>query len=238
VQQEKRRGKTVSQNITKRKGMVKDLRKPFIVPTKSSEPTQDTPKPSAWTVSERQADTIPEALNDTHHNTSVTPLDLPSNVSDLYKRLVVVTAYSSNHFEEGKGIIASVQKYMPQTKILLYDLGLTAKDRTNASTYCNVEVRTFQWDKYPKHVRQLSRYAWKPLIAREVSQEYDVIMYRDASVHELSHLSEGNYYSSTYMILAIGTSYSPISPSPNISRSSSHCHSSHVRLPVCLSASL
>ena len=185
AQQEKR---TVSQNITERKEMVKDLRKPFIVPRESSEPTPNTPTPSAVTVSERQADTVPEALNDTHHNTSVTSLDLPSNVSDLYKRLVVVTAYSSNHFEEGKGIIASVQKYMPQTKILLYDLGLTAKERSNASKYCNVEVRTFQWDKYPEHVRQLSRYAWKPLIVREVSQEYDVIMYGDASVRVISPL--------------------------------------------------
>ena len=114
-----------------------------------------------------------------------TPLDSPI-IQDLLKRLVAVTAYSNSHFVEGKATIASIPKYLPQTKILLYDIGLTAEQRSIASKYCNVEVRTFQWDKYPKHVRNLQTYAWKPLMVQEVSQEYDVIMYGDSSLRVIS----------------------------------------------------
>ena len=146
------------------------------------------PEQPGQATSERQADMkVSEALQNTHQNMSMTTLlDLPNNISDLYKRLVVVTAYSSNHFKEGNGIIASVQKHLPQTKILLYDIGLTAEQRSNASKYCNVEVRTFQFDEYPEHVKKIRTYAWKPLIIREVSQEYDVIMYGDASLRVIS----------------------------------------------------
>ena len=151
-------------------------------------PTTSGPEDPGQSASERQANPkASEALQGTHQNISTTtPLDLPDNISDLYKRLVVVTAYSSNHFREGIGIIASVQKYLPQTKILLYDIGLTAKQRSKASKYCNVEVRTFQFGKYPEHVQKLGTYAWKPLIIREVSQEYDVIMYGDSSLRVIS----------------------------------------------------
>lgn len=85
-------------------------------------------------------------------------------------------------------MIASVQKYMPQTNILLYDIGLMAEERSNASKYCNVEVQTFHFDKYPEHVQELGAYAWKPLIKQEVIQKYDVIMYGDASLRVISPL--------------------------------------------------
>ena len=103
-------------------------------------------------------------------------------IYDMYKRLVVVTSVSSNHFEESKDMIASIQKYLPQTKILFYDLGLTEAQRLKVSKYCNVELRDVQWDKYPPHVKKLRNYAWKPLVTREVAEKYDLIMYGDSSL--------------------------------------------------------
>ena len=41
------------------------------------------------------------------------------------ERIVVVTGASRDHFEESKGMVDSVQKYMPGRRIIYYDLGLT-----------------------------------------------------------------------------------------------------------------
>ena len=106
----------------------------------------------------------------------------PSTIYNMYKRLVVVTAVSSNHFEESKDMIGSIQKYLPQSKILFYDLGLTEAQRLEVSNYCNVEIQNMQWDKYPPHVKMLKHFAWKPLIVGEVAEKYDLIMYGDSSL--------------------------------------------------------
>ena len=106
----------------------------------------------------------------------------PTAVADLYRSLVYVTAFSSNHFAEAKDMISSVQKCLPETKIIVYDIGLNSNQRAEVVAYCNVELRTFKFDKYKPYVRDCKKYAWKPIIIKEVSMEYDVIMYGDASL--------------------------------------------------------
>ena len=44
--------------------------------------------------------------------------------------LVVLTAISSNHFQEVKDMIASVQINLPYTRLIAYDLGLSIGDKT------------------------------------------------------------------------------------------------------------
>ena len=104
----------------------------------------------------------------------------------LYCRLAVVAAISGNHFEEIKDMIRSVQLNIPNTKVFVYDLGLTGYQRKSLSEYCHVEVRTFPFSKYPSHFKDLAlNEAWKPVIINELSKEYDVIMYGDASMRML-----------------------------------------------------
>ena len=100
--------------------------------------------------------------------------------------MVIATAFSSNHFEEAEAMIASVQKCFPNKTIIMYDLGLKPDHKTEVSSYCNVEVRPFLFDEYPPHVKQLSIFAWKPIIVKRLSQEYDVIMYGDTSLRTMS----------------------------------------------------
>ena len=103
-------------------------------------------------------------------------------VDYMYCRLVVMTGISSNHFEESRDMIASVQKFLPNTKLIVYDLGLNDVERKNVSTYCNIELRTFHFELYPPHVKELFKYAWKPIIYRDVAEEYEVILYMDSSI--------------------------------------------------------
>ena len=114
---------------------------------------------------------------------TTTATEIPS-IADLYKHLVSVTAISDNHFIEAQNMFRTVQHCFPHKKIIVYDLGLNAKNRWNVSSYANVEIRSFPFDEYSHlpHVKKLHSYAWKPIIIKLVSQEYDVIMYGDSSL--------------------------------------------------------
>ena len=60
------------------------------------------------------------------------PIDCEQHFPDLdelWRRFVIVTAFSQNHVEEAKGMIASVQKQMPGQRIIVYDLGIKPETR-------------------------------------------------------------------------------------------------------------
>ena len=120
-----------------------------------------------------------QTASETQHN----------SIEAMYRRLVALNAFSSNHYREALDMIGSVQKYLPHTKIIVYDIGLTAEERESVSTLCNVELRSFNFNKYPPHVkRNIRNFAWKPLILQElVDEEYDVILYGDASLRVTAH---------------------------------------------------
>ncbi len=101
----------------------------------------------------------------------------------LARKLIVVTAFSENHFKEATDFLASVQAQMPGTPILVYDLGLSDKSKYNLTTFCGVTVRKFNFSRYPKHIKDLFTCAWKPLVINEMYREYEdgVILYCDAS---------------------------------------------------------
>jgi hypothetical protein len=97
-------------------------------------------------------------------------------------KLVVVTALSSNHFKESTDFFGSVLSKLPDSKVIVYDLGLTEKQVNAIQSYCNVlDVRRFNFTRYPPHTKNLFTYAWKPFIIKEVSEEYELLFYCDAS---------------------------------------------------------
>ena len=108
----------------------------------------------------------------------------------LLCKLVVVTAFSSNHFVEATSMIASVHKHLPHTKIIIFDLGLSSRERTIVETFCCVECRTFPFNKYPSHVKTLKKYAWKPLMIKEIALEYEVVLYGDASLRVVNTVKD------------------------------------------------
>ena len=129
------------------------------------------------------------------------------NVVDMYSRLVTVTAISDNHFAEAQEMLVSVQRCLPHNKLILYDIGLSTKNRKKLTTkYQNIELRNFPFSSYSHlpHVQNLMTYAWKPILIKEVSLQYDVIMYGDASMRMIScnigealkHLARFPFFSS------------------------------------------
>lgn len=114
--------------------------------------------------------------SDTYCNPQCTCTDL------INCKIAVVGAFSSNHFNEAQDMIASVQYFYPNIKIIVYDLGLEKGQAENLTASCNVHVEAFPFEKYPEFVKRLGYYSWKPLILGELSQGYEVIVYGDASV--------------------------------------------------------
>ena len=132
----------------------------------------------------------------------------------FYCRLVVVTAFSSNHFEEAQDMIHSAQRNVPNTTILVYDLGLNEDQRRTLSDHCHVEVRTFPFEKYPPHFRALAlNEAWKPIIINELTKEYDVILYGDASLRILKQVKDNLLpYLMEFPLIPSRAVYHPVIP--------------------------
>ena len=53
----------------------------------------------------------------------------------------------------------------------------------------NLEYRKFDFNAYPRHVRNLRNYAWKTLIIQEMLSEFDGTMWFDSSVKFLGNLT-------------------------------------------------
>ena len=117
------------------------------------------------------------------------PMDvvLPSiegcNCTDyMLCKLVMVIAISSNHFLESEMYFAVTYAKLPNTKVIVYDLGLKENEIEALQSYCNVqEVRKFKFDQYPGHVKKLTTYAWKPLLINEMSKDFELFFYCDSS---------------------------------------------------------
>ena len=108
----------------------------------------------------------------------------------MVKNTIIVTAMSSNHFAEGQNLIGSIQQKMPGTKIIVYNIGMTTSQLDQLRHICDLELRNFDFDRYPSHVSRLLTYAWKPLIINEVSHEYEIIVWSDSSIRLKSSLKE------------------------------------------------
>ena len=110
------------------------------------------------------------------------------SVEDMYLRLTIFTAISSNHFIEAQDMLSSFSKCFPEKKIILFDLGLTEAQRTNLSQRSYLDFRPFPFEEYKNvpYLKNLFMYGWKPLITQKISLESDVIMYSDASVRMIS----------------------------------------------------
>jgi hypothetical protein len=80
--------------------------------------------------------------------------------------------------------LASARKHEPETRVVVYDLGLTPAERNALETNFPYDVRTFDYSRYPAFfdIRvNAGEYAWKPAIIREVASETaDIVCWMDA----------------------------------------------------------
>uniref|UniRef100_A0AC34GQE6 Uncharacterized protein n=1 Tax=Panagrolaimus sp. ES5 TaxID=591445 RepID=A0AC34GQE6_9BILA len=80
-------------------------------------------------------------------------------------------------------MIAEYKKIVPRDRIVVYDIGLTQNQSHILLNICNVVVEKFNFDDFPKYVKILTHYRWKPIVITKALQKYGSIIYVDSSVH-------------------------------------------------------
>lgn len=105
-----------------------------------------------------------------------------SDQVELDRHMPVVTGFKQNEAYLGLGMVASVQSHMPLKKIIVYTLGVHPKIVKQMRSMCNVEVRTFDFNKYPRLVSKPENRAWRVHILMEVLQEFGAFFYASPQV--------------------------------------------------------
>ncbi|CAJ0584627.1 unnamed protein product, partial [Mesorhabditis spiculigera] len=107
---------------------------------------------------------------------------------------------SSNHFRESRLTLRHFRNFY-NNSIIYYDLGLDEDQREELDEVCNLQVRDFDFESYPRHVRQLTTYGFKVIIAAEMLLEHPAFWMVDTSVH----LDSPNCLSKVYEAVNNGT---------------------------------
>jgi len=94
-----------------------------------------------------------------------------------YTGYTLVTAGNEPFFDRLRNLIGSAHYWAPDMPIIVYDLGFTGGQHEQIKSWRNVEVRVFDYSKYPEHFRDLHTYAFKPTIMLETVKERMKILY-------------------------------------------------------------
>lgn len=95
---------------------------------------------------------------------------------------VVVTGVEPGRAEFVPGFQRSVSQYLPDSPILMYDLGLTRYEKALVSQTCNSTLCTvveFQFSLWPDHVRDLKLQAYRPIAIQQVLRESGLALWLD-----------------------------------------------------------
>ena len=98
--------------------------------------------------------------------------------------LTIVTGSDFTHAKSLINFLRSANQHAPETKLIVYDLGMTPKQIQRITKIFNYEIRKFDYSKYPAYFNikiAAGEYAWKPVIIAEVAKQYcGTVLWMDA----------------------------------------------------------
>ena len=103
-----------------------------------------------------------------------------------YHDLVIVTASTQQYFPRLRNLIGSIHFWEPKLKIIVYDIGLTPELVDEVMTWKNVELKEFDFGKYPPYVSFIWNFAWKIFIIGQEMEHHPIVVWLDSGV-ELRH---------------------------------------------------
>lgn len=115
--------------------------------------------------------------------------------------MVIVSGSDDQYFHALKNLAGSIRYWAPNHKLVVYNLGMSKANLENLKTWVN--VLDVKWkegipDHYPRHLRSLKAYAWKPVAINETLHEYKQIFWLDAGstvagpITEAIHITQQN----------------------------------------------
>jgi len=105
-----------------------------------------------------------------------------SAIGLLSDDLVICSAVEPGYLHLVPGFIRSATKYQPDATILLFDLGLSRKDKTILHRRCNstqCSPSEFQFSEWPNHVKDLKLKAYRPIIVQLALRESSLVLWMD-----------------------------------------------------------
>eukprot|EP00106_Octopus_bimaculoides_P007076 XP_014774518.1 PREDICTED: uncharacterized protein LOC106872153 [Octopus bimaculoides] len=89
----------------------------------------------------------------------------------------IVTAATMKNFRDVEKLIDSVQYFLPDKKIVVFNIDLGDKEVDELQTACNVETRIFWKWMFPSHVYNASDMSWRPVIIQMALAEFGLVMW-------------------------------------------------------------
>ncbi|XP_076473055.1 uncharacterized protein LOC143302325 [Babylonia areolata] len=103
-------------------------------------------------------------------------------------KYIFVTGESSNHYQEMQALLnSSFENLFPQMKgenytFVVYNLGLTPKQRNQTKKHCRCTVIDFPFAGLPSFFKNLRCYVWKPIIVASLLEKAEYLVWMDASI--------------------------------------------------------
>ncbi|EFP00144.1 hypothetical protein CRE_18796 [Caenorhabditis remanei] len=110
------------------------------------------------------------------------------------KDVIFVSAISSNHFGNFKEMYATIKRHWPMQKMLLYSLDLSESQIETLGKEPSVEIRKFDYSKYPKYVQNWAEYRFKALLLAEAIKEYSNVWWIDSHFRWLQPKPLNQFY--------------------------------------------
>lgn len=126
--------------------------------------------------------------------------------------LTIVTGCDSTHARSLLNLLASAKTHEPETRVIIYDLGMTNFQLRRLARKFKYEVRKFDYLKYPAYFNikiDAGEYAWKPVIVAEVAEEFGgIICWMDSGnviVESLQKIVQQTLTTGLYLVGSGGT---------------------------------
>ena len=110
------------------------------------------------------------------------------SLREEFPDFTIVTFSSDGYTDPLENLIGSLHVWAKGVPIVVYDLGLSLANRKRIAAIDNVEIVYFNFSNYPKHVRFMNNYAFKPILLWDAVQRYGNILSLDAGIEVRSSL--------------------------------------------------
>ncbi|XP_064642790.1 uncharacterized protein LOC135497054 [Lineus longissimus] len=118
-----------------------------------------------------------------------------SPINSSFPPPVFVSAIYWKNVQYTREFISSLQQYLPERRVVIYDLGLSYYDKKEFSASCNITMgcifRSFDYSKYPYHIQSMETRAYLPVILQQALNDFGGIIWVDTS-KEAKYLITGD----------------------------------------------
>jgi len=138
------------------------------------------------------------------------------NKNKINNNITIVSASDNQFYESLCQLLESINNFESDSKIIIYDIGLTKDQFDNLNKSKALELRKFNFKDYPEFIGErdefgkLGAYAWKPTIINEVLKEKNdgIVLWLDAGnklTGPLNRLKKVILYNNFYSPLSSGS---------------------------------